>query len=479
MKEGMEKMTIIDDVKFNQEFMFEAKVDVSITANNALLFIAYTQSGRFSIFEDNKHTAFYQGMTQLLVGGEQKTFYIRAKARRLVGNQYGDKAQFVKDKLTGEPLVELIPAPDLVDIESLRREVTTELNKLSQSNERYAAFVRFALSKTINPQNQSFIHVPAGVKGGYSFKGGLLAHTVRLLKRLEHEMYLNQNPLFGLAYVDSVNYDLLKLCVFIHEIGKCQAYTLSASGTPEKTMKGKINHHLYWTLWEVHRLLEMYNAHDSSNELELTENEKLLILDVVSSAHYVEGRDGIASPKTKEAHLFNKLECMDHKQAEIEMAEHENQGRHGFVKLMGGEELLVGQFIPEVNPNLQNQINNQSMASEAHQSPVMAQQPQYVEQVPVSGQVQLGQTMPTNVSPVMSCPTPQQTGVGNGCPSMPVMNKEQVPGPGVMNEPQSLKQQNEDISYQSVRHDLSGGEVSHHVFTSQQQWYNHAAMMGA
>lgn len=474
-------MVEMNEIKFNQQFIFEAKTEATITSNGALFFIAYTPYGKFNIFEENTRTNFYQGMFSLLSSGERKTFYIRAKAKRMVGNQYGDKAEFIKDKLTGEPMVEIIPAPELLNLTELRKEVTIELNKLTASNERYGAFVRFALSKTLNPQNQSFIDTPAGIYGGYAFRGGLLAHTVRMLKRIEQEMYINQNPLFTLPFTEGINYDLLKLCAFIHEIGKCQAYTLSFSGLPEKTLKGKINHHLYWTSWEVNRLLETYNMYEKSNELKLTEAEKMIILDVTTSCHYFEGREGVAKPKTKEGHIFNKIEYMDHRLAEIEMAEYENQGKCGFIKLMGEEELITGKFIKETT----------QVDYGYNQTPL--QQQCSNEQTPVINET---------ITPIQSCEGQQHSGnMTLQQPEMPInpnqeMNystneynpdftdddclwNEQVISDGDIDD--FCDNYNEEIDLDNIEQTIEVESKNeslenrmHHIYTPQQQWYEYA-----
>ena len=458
-----------NEIKFNQQFIFEAKVEASVANNGALFLVTHTPYGKFNIFEDNQRTNFYQAVHQMLMTGDTKIFYLRAKARRIMGNQYGEKAEFIRDKMTGEPLAEFIQAPDLVNLVELRKEVTIELSKLQASNERYASFIRYVLSKTINPQNQAFVETPGGVYGAYAFRGGLLAHTVRMLKRLEHEMYVGQNPLLQLPFTETVNYDLLKVCAFIHEIGKCQAFGLSFSGTPEKTIKGTLTHHFQLTSLEVNRLLETYNYHECSNGLKLSEEEKMVIMDVVNSCYYFEESMEMFKPKTKEAYIFNKLEQLDHKIADIEMAEYENQGKIGTITLVDGSDLitnaLITQTVQSMNPSLAVSQNNAEVASPETGCPVQQASPNECvdnnAQQPVPQQPQMPVLAEQNISEIM---------VENNQSSVDNSYSEQ--------EQSTPTDYPIDLEVEEVFESQSEGDYVKDVpaiFIPQQQWYEYAS----
>lgn len=165
---------------------------------------------------------------------------------------------------------------------------------------------------------------PATEKSAYSFKGGLLAHIVRVCKCAEALASVYNNWNYNKNNTnEKINVDLLIVCAIFHDIGKIETYYFD-NETVKKTFKGE----LLEDSCVSNQILR-----DTMAKCELSEEQKVLIEHAVSSSKGTLSFGALNTPRTKEANVFHLLERIDVMMGNFEYMQRISFGENEFQRL--------------------------------------------------------------------------------------------------------------------------------------------------
>jgi len=201
-------------------------------------------------------------------------------------------------KLHSITVKEDVSLVDCVEIEPLKNELKSILKNMKNKSLKEVAFKLCSDKEVI----EGLFNAPASEKSGYSFKGGLLAHVVRLCKSAIalSEVYNLWDFNKG-GFNEGLDTDLLIVCSLLHDIGKVKYYEIN-EGEVEKTFNGELFESSYLTVGIMKDIL---------NDCDLTEEQKALIEHAVTSSKGSLSFGALNTPRTKEANVFHCLERID------------------------------------------------------------------------------------------------------------------------------------------------------------------------
>lgn len=187
---------------------------------------------------------------------------------------------------------------DCVEIELLKNELRTIISNIKNED---LKMVAFTLCKDKALLEALFL-APATEKSAYSFKGGLLAHIVRVSKTAIalSEVYNSWNFNKG-GFNEELDTDLLVICALLHDVGKVKSYEFNGEMV-QKTFEGELLEDSYISSKILGDLL---------SECNLTKEQRLLIEHAVTSAKGTLSFGALNTPRTKEANVFHSLERID------------------------------------------------------------------------------------------------------------------------------------------------------------------------
>lgn len=166
----------------------------------------------------------------------------------------------------------------------------------------YDAELMELVSFILNSEKEKLLYWPAAKSNHHAVRGGLLMHTLSMLRLAERacEIY------------SFVNKDLLFAGVILHDIAKLEELSVAPIGIAgEYTTKGNLLGHLVAGAMYVDR---------TGRELKISE-DKLLLLEHMLISHHGQPEWGAAKvPMTVEAELLSQLDVLDARMNEYSSA---------------------------------------------------------------------------------------------------------------------------------------------------------------
>ena len=215
-----------------------------------------------------------------------------------------------------------------------------------------------------------FFYAPSSINTAYSFKNGLLAHTIVMMDRIESEVS-SATPTYYLSYVPNpLNKDLLKTAALFHDVGKMFAYNLF-EGEVTKTDEGEL---LGKTLLSLEFLHEMYQKMLLKHpDLIIPSTVLLKLKHIIASANRKLEHGAIVVPKTKEADYFAYLENADTSIGNYHDLERK-QSEPGFTRLFNRQVYVDpysgdgSEFLPETEELVEASVDEVNPSNEAETS---------------------------------------------------------------------------------------------------------------
>lgn len=196
--------------------------------------------------------------------------------------------------------------PSRIDLNALKKRLRKHLSDLEEP---YKLIVRKLFE--MPDVNAGFFESPVTETSSHNYRGGLLAHTVRLLDLIEAMgEVLNQETLY-LEPQRPLNLGLMKCAGFFHDIGKIQTYRL-IDGQVLKTKEGELFEQSYLGA-------KLLNAVLDACELDLETRQQLEHVTTSSQERLSFG--ALNSPRTKEAIAFHLVERLEMKMAHFDTLE--------------------------------------------------------------------------------------------------------------------------------------------------------------
>lgn len=155
---------------------------------------------------------------------------------------------------------------------------------------------------------------PASMMSGYSYRGGLVDHVLRLTRLVKAIAPIYEE--LGL------NKDILFVGCILHDIGKVFVYK-EKNGRLEKTYRGELFEDSYVTLRFLIPIIE---------ESSLSREEKVLLEHVIGATKGRPEYGALHLPRAKEAVLLHYLDALDVQMANFEHLQREANGEK-FVRL--------------------------------------------------------------------------------------------------------------------------------------------------
>lgn len=221
--------------------------------------------------EDNGGAVRIRGTVSDYRGAKQLT----ARLIRLAGEQ---------DNIDPEQLVPTAP----MDQEQAVREIRNILNGFQDEDYRRVAETLFSRNEA------EFRAVPAAKSVHHGFRGGLLMHTVNMLRAAAYLAEL---------YEEVINRDLLLAGTLLHDIAKIREFSLSPLGmVKDYSAEGQLLGHLVMGAQEIAAAAE---------ELEIPKEKTLLLQHLVLSHHGEPEFGAAVRPMCAEAELLHLIDMMD------------------------------------------------------------------------------------------------------------------------------------------------------------------------
>lgn len=185
---------------------------------------------------------------------------------------------------------------DVVDIDYLKNELRQIISNIQNP---IFHDLLFAFCKNKEFLDKFFI-APCTEKSAYSFKGGILAHTVRLCKLIDSisNTYELWNTNKG-GFNSRLDTELMKTIAIFHDAGRAYMYNINDEKI-EKTFSGEL---LSCTEISVNILNELIQQHN----INISSEQKILLQHCISSS----GNNTQCLPRIKEAIVFNFIEKID------------------------------------------------------------------------------------------------------------------------------------------------------------------------
>ena len=182
---------------------------------------------------------------------------------------------------------QLVPAAPL-DPDGALQEIRNLLNSLQDEDYR-------AVAETLFLRNEAqFRTVPAAKTVHHGFRGGLLMHTVNMLRAADYLAEL---------YTEVINRDLLLAGTLLHDIAKIREFLFSPLGmVKEYSVEGQLLGHLVMGAQEIA---------EAAGELDIP-REKAVLLQHLVLSHHGEPEFGAAvRPVCAEAELLHLIDMID------------------------------------------------------------------------------------------------------------------------------------------------------------------------
>ncbi|WCK57659.1 metal-dependent phosphohydrolase (plasmid) [Aneurinibacillus sp. Ricciae_BoGa-3] len=212
------------------------------------------------------------------------------------------------------------PTETYVDIEGLKQELREVLKEM-KDKELHALLISLFNRDDIK---EGFFKAPATQMSGYSFEGGLLAKTVRLIrltKAVAHTLAAWNHNIDN--FVSKLNVDFLVTASILVNIGKIHAFKFNGHKI-EKTQEGELFEDSYLTMKIV--LQEL----DKSS---LPEEQKMMLEHVVGSAKGRQNFGALFIPRSREAVAFHLIESLDVQMSNFEYLDRHAGAEQSFMKL--------------------------------------------------------------------------------------------------------------------------------------------------
>lgn len=155
---------------------------------------------------------------------------------------------------------------------------------------------------------------PASMMSGYSYRGGLVEHVLRLTRLVKAIIPIYEEL--------GMNKDILFVGCILHDIGKVFVYK-EKNGRLEKTYRGELFEDSYVTLRFLIPIIE---------ESSLSREEKVLLEHVIGATKGRPEYGALHLPRSKEAVMLHYLDALDVQMANFEHLMREANGEK-FVKL--------------------------------------------------------------------------------------------------------------------------------------------------
>lgn len=212
------------------------------------------------------------------------------------------------------------PTVTVVNIEGLKKELRSVLKEYKDEH-----LYKLVLSVFNRPDiNEAYFTSPASQQTCYSFDGGLLAHTVRLIRlckavvKVFNEWNHNTD-----GVVSKLNEDLLITACILHDIGKVKAFTKHKNRVG-KTREGELFEDSYLTMRIILEELE---------KVEIPEYQRDLLEHVIGSSKGAPQFGALFIPRSKEAVVFNLIDTLDTQMAQFEYLKRDASKEQDFAKL--------------------------------------------------------------------------------------------------------------------------------------------------
>ena len=189
-----------------------------------------------------------------------------------------------KDHINPEQLVPTAP----MDPEQGLEEIRNLLQSLQDDDYRRVAETLFSRNEAV------FRTVPAAKSVHHGFRGGLLMHTVNMLRAADYLAEL---------YREVINRDLLLTGTLLHDLAKIREFTLTPLGVvKDYSTEGQLLGHLVMGAQEIAAVAEELG----------TPKEKSVLLQHLVLSHHGEPDFGAAvRPMCAEAELLHLIDMMD------------------------------------------------------------------------------------------------------------------------------------------------------------------------
>ena len=188
------------------------------------------------------------------------------------------------DPVRAEDLVPTAP----IDMDAARREIDALVDSMEDAD--YAAVCR----EMLEIYGDALQRIPAGKSVHHSFLGGLLMHTVNMLRTADF--------LAGL-YADTVNRSLLLAGTLLHDIAKAQEFLFSHLGlVSDYSVKGQLLGHLVMGAQEAERI---------AWELQVPEEKSVLLQHMILSHHGEPEYGAAVRPQCAESELLSLIDMID------------------------------------------------------------------------------------------------------------------------------------------------------------------------
>ena len=189
-----------------------------------------------------------------------------------------------KDGVNPELLVPTAP----IDADEAAQEIRNMLQSLQDEDYR-------RIAETLYMRNEArFRNVPAAKSVHHGFRGGLLMHTVNMLRTADCLAEL---------YCEVINRDLLLTGTLLHDIAKIREFRLSPLGmVKDYSVKGQLLGHLVMGAQEIASAAE---------ELGIPEEKSLLLQHLVLSHHGDPEFGAAVRPMCAEAELLHLIDMVD------------------------------------------------------------------------------------------------------------------------------------------------------------------------
>lgn len=208
-------------------------------------------------------------------------------------SEYRGALQISVEKLrlaeSGDPydLADLVPVAP-IDVESSWQELETFVESIEDDD--YRRLCR----KLVRAHKDALMDIPAAKSVHHSFLGGLLMHTLNMLRTADFLARL---------YADTLDRSLLLCGVCLHDLGKEQEFLFSDLGlVTDYSVQGELIGHL---------VMGAREAADAARELGVPE-EKSVLLQHLLLSHHGEPEFGAAvRPMVAEAELLSLIDKLD------------------------------------------------------------------------------------------------------------------------------------------------------------------------
>lgn len=213
---------------------------------------------------------------------------------------------------------------DVVDINKLKNELRNIIHNIENVQLKNLICNVFADKELA----ELFFNVPCTERSAYSFKGGILAHSVRVCRLIDSisDTFDNWEHNNG-GFNEKLDTDLLKTVAILHDIGRSKMHLFNVDNVIEKTLEGEL-------ISNTEESVLIFK--EAAKETDLTKEQIMVIQHIISAS----GSNSQCLPRTKEALVFNQIEKLDIIMGNFEYMQRVNIGNE-FQKLLDKNYCLI------------------------------------------------------------------------------------------------------------------------------------------